>query len=328
MGKEFDKPVLEWKEKIESHVSLCDILSKCKEYIEENEVIKQEFVPGVFQTINVSPLNLSFPFTKTEPQLVQVDHETCNKDHNENSLSSHSSESECELFDLDNLAIEADTLPLIHQNKSLNSITSSGETHKQNFQKWLDENAPGFSMLSFNKLANLSQEIEKDGIDALDGSDVSTLRRKLELDTPPLYQIIGDNNIDLYVKTKHISSEKQNKSIHWFAMNAVQDRVTGNALDNLRPIKSIMKMENKEFLPSFHDNQDLLHDFIPLFARVLVDKIPAMQTFKSVVVKHIPHKYSNEMKKKTTQVLSMQLSILMRNYQNPSLYIYLCRIKQ
>ena len=87
-------------------------------------------------------------------------------------------------------------------------------------------------------------------------------------------------------------------------MNAVQDRVTENALDNLRPIKSIMKMENKEFLPSFHDNQDLLHDFIPLFARVLVDKIPAMQTFKSVVVKHIPHKYSNEMKKKTTQVLS------------------------
>ena len=48
-----------------------------------------------------------------------------------------------------------------------------------------------------------------------------------------------------------MSSEKQNKSIHWFAMNAVQDRVTGNALDNLRPIKSIIKMENKEFLPFF-----------------------------------------------------------------------------
>jgi hypothetical protein len=300
MGKEFDKPVLEWKEKIESHGSLCDILSKYEEYIEENEAIKQEFVPEGFQTINVSPLNLSFPFTKTEPQLVQVDHEACNKDHNENSLSS---ESECELFDLEDLPIEADTLPLIHQSESLNSITSSGETHKQYFEKWLDENAPGFSMLSFNKLANLAQEIGKDGIDALDGSDVSTLRRKLELDTPPFYQIIGDN-IDLYVKTKHMSSEKQNKSIHWFAMNAVQDRVTGNALDNLRPIKSIMKMENKEFLPSFHDNQDLLHDFIPVFARVLVDKIPAMQTFKSVVVKHIPHKYSNEMKKKTTQVLS------------------------
>ncbi|CAB4037460.1 Hypothetical predicted protein, partial [Paramuricea clavata] len=294
MGKEFDKPVLEWKEKIESHGSLCDILSKCEEYIEENEVINQEFVPKGFQTINVSPHNLSFPFTKTEPQLVQVDHEACNKDHNENSLSS---ESECELFYLENLPIEADTLPLIRQSESLNLITLSGETHKQNFKKWLDENAPGFSILSFIKLANLAKEIGKDG---LDGSDVSTLRRKLELDTPPLYQIVGDNT-DLYVKTKHMSSEKQNKIIHWFAMNAVQDRVTGNALDNLRPIKSIMKMESKEFLPSFHDNQHLLHDFIPLFARVLVDKIPAMQNFKSVVVKHIPHKYSNEMKKKTTQ---------------------------
>ena len=31
MGKEFDKPVLEWKEKIESHASLCNLLSKCEE---------------------------------------------------------------------------------------------------------------------------------------------------------------------------------------------------------------------------------------------------------------------------------------------------------
>ena len=102
---------------------------------------------------------------------------------------------------------QSSNLPLIHQSESLNSITSSGETHKQYFEKWLDENAPRFSMLSFNKLANLAQEIEKDGIDALDGSDVSTLRRKLELDTPPLYQIIGEN-IDLYVKTKHTCQVK------------------------------------------------------------------------------------------------------------------------
>ncbi len=295
MGKEFDKPVLEWKEKIESHASLCNLLSKCEEYVKENEVIKQEFVPEGFQTINVSPLNLSFPFTKMDPYLSQTDLEASN----ECSDNSICTDSECELFDVDNLLIEEDSLYDTFQS-SLNSVTSSGEP-LQNFEEWLDENAPGFSKLSFDKLENIAQEIGKDGVDALDSSDVSNLRRKLELDTPPMYQIIGDN-IDLYIKTKHMSSEKQNKSIHWFAMNAVQDRITGSGLQNERSIKPIMEMENKEFLPSTHDNEDLLHDFIPLFARVIVEKIPAMRTFKSVIVRHIPHKYSNEMKKKSTQV--------------------------
>ena len=51
---------------------------------------------------------------------------------------------------------------------------------------------------------------------------------------PPTYQITGDNLV-LMVKVKHMGSMKQNNSIHWFNLNAVQNQVLGNHLDNTAP---------------------------------------------------------------------------------------------
>ena len=64
-------------------------------------------------------------------------------------------------------------------------------------------------------------------------------------------------------------------------------------------------MENREVLPSSKDTQDILHGFIPLVARVIVDLIPAISSifhFKDVVVRHLPHHYSDAMKEKSEQV--------------------------
>ena len=100
-----------------------------------------------------------------------------------------------------------------------------------------------------------------------------------------------------------MSSTNQNKSVHWFNLNAVMHRVIGNHLSSDGPIRSVLEMENIEFLPSFTDNYIFLSDVIPLVARVIVNRVPAFSSFKDVVVKHIPHTYSDVMKEKSTQVL-------------------------
>lgn len=119
---------------------------------------------------------------------------------------------------------------------------------------------------------------------------------------PAKYQIIGDN-VDMLIKIKHQSSSHPNKSIHWFHMNAVKDRVVAGDLPDDMPIGPAMKLQPEELLPSAKDNQDLLHDFIPLFARVIIDDVPSFNTaFKDVVVRHILHKYSEIMAEKSEQV--------------------------
>ena len=115
----------------------------------------------------------------------------------------------------------------------------------------------------------------------------------------PGYQIIEDN-VDFLVKAKHMSSTKQNDSVHWFNLNAIPDRVTGQEYSNEKPIQSISIRHSN--LPSAKENQDLLHDLIPLVSRVVVYRIPAFQTFKKAVVWHIPHAYSEVMLKQSEQV--------------------------
>ena len=134
------------------------------------------------------------------------------------------------------------------------------------------------------------------------GALMSNVIEKWKSTSPAKYQIIGDN-VDMLIKIKHQSSSHPNKSIHWFHMNAVKDRVVAGDLPDHKPVGPAMKLQPEEFLPSAKDNQDLLHDFIPLFARVIIDDIPAFNTaFKDVVVRHIPHKYSEVMAQKSEQV--------------------------
>ena len=85
-------------------------------------------------------------------------------------------------------------------------------------------------------------------------------------------------------------------------MNAVQDRVIGKGLDNSQQIKPIMEVENAESLPSKEGNSDRLHDFAPLVTKVIAENVAAFACFRDVVVSHIPHEFSQEMKTKSTQV--------------------------
>lgn len=67
-------------------------------------------------------------------------------------------------------------------------------------------------------------------------------------------------------------------------MNAVQDHITGEGLENRHQMKPIMEVENAAFLPSKEDNNDLLYDFVLLRTRDLAENVPACASFRDVVV--------------------------------------------
>lgn len=138
-------------------------------------------------------------------------------------------------------------------------------------------------------------------VDSNKMDEVRLLQKEINSNRPSGYQIIGDN-VDLMIKVRHQASDKPNKSIHWFHLNAVKDRVNGNECSDNEPLRKVQEVEQWEVLPSSKENQDLLYDFIPLVARVIVDRIPAFKHFKDVVVRHLPHQYSDVMKEKSKQV--------------------------
>jgi hypothetical protein len=135
----------------------------------------------------------------------------------------------------------------------------------------------------------------------------SSLIQMYKLQRAPGFQITGDN-VDLAIKARHMSTYKQNQSIHWFNLNAVKNRVNGNHLSDKAPAESILTFENVCFLPSLRDNQDLMHDLIPLFARSIVYNIPALsKVFSRAIVHHIPHMYTDVMNEKSEQVCQSML---------------------
>ncbi len=127
------------------------------------------------------------------------------------------------------------------------------------------------------------------------------IERSQQLEGKKLYQIIFDN-LDFFVKAKHMSSESKNKSIHWVHVLLVRDRVTGENLDDTKPLRPALSLKNSDFVPSLQHHNDILKTFVPIVANILVDNIPAFACFKGTTVRHIPHKYSDVMSQASDQV--------------------------
>ena len=117
---------------------------------------------------------------------------------------------------------------------------------------------------------------------------------------PKGFQIIGDN-LDLHINVRHMDDTNKNKFLHTFNLVAMEDVVTGENLPDVTE-KTLDVVQVHEFLPSLDDVEKLKKDLIPLWARVMVKKLTAFHFFKSVVVYHIPHEYSEAMKIPSNQV--------------------------
>lgn len=115
------------------------------------------------------------------------------------------------------------------------------------------------------------------------------------------FSVVVDN-WDLRQEVRHMTSDHQNTDIHWVNHNIVENRVSGNHLPDDKPVKNIMDVENKDLIPSIVDHKELYNNYLVHIQRILTKRIPSLEGLSSNVPKHIKHKHSEEMSKKSKKV--------------------------
>ena len=113
-------------------------------------------------------------------------------------------------------------------------------------------------------------------------------------------KIVRDN-LDMNSKPCHMTSENKTRSLHCFHLFAVRDCIDFSCFSSDPPTPpSSTCISTEHLLPSDAEHDQLFHNLTVLVSQILVDNIPHFKTtFKDVVIKHIPHKYSSELTKKS-----------------------------
>ena len=119
--------------------------------------------------------------------------------------------------------------------------------------------------------------------------------------TPPAewtgFKIVGDN-IHKTVRPRHMRSDRQAQSLHYFHSYAVKDRVNISSVSDSPPIPPECPHTEllETLLPSAKDVTTIHSLFEVHVARILVEHFPFMKSaFADVVDWHIQHEYYEEM---------------------------------
>ena len=112
---------------------------------------------------------------------------------------------------------------------------------------------------------------------------------------------MGDN-IDYEIYARVQSQKHRNRSIHWTHQFAVLDRVQDPLLDSYRSQKPVSEIQFAELLPDKDVMENLVKNWAVIVSRVVTKYLPPFQSFRDVVVRHIPHEYSKEMSQKSNSV--------------------------
>lgn len=115
------------------------------------------------------------------------------------------------------------------------------------------------------------------------------------------FKVVGDN-VDKTIKPRHMREDRQTKSVHYFQIYAVKDRVDlSNHSDEPRSPGKNPPLS--ELLPSTQDKRALLANLTTIITRLLAEYMPVIkENFGDTVTQHIPHPYSSEMAKKSDVV--------------------------
>ena len=137
------------------------------------------------------------------------------------------------------------------------------------------------------------------------------------------FKVVGDN-VDKTIKPRHMREDRQTKSVHYFQIYAVKDRVnlSGSSEEPQTPGKN---PPLGEILPSLEDNQALTTNLTTIVTRILADHIPFIKdNLGDTVTQHIPHPYSSERARKSDVVGMHALSSLLYDSFILLVFIY-CR---
>ena len=118
------------------------------------------------------------------------------------------------------------------------------------------------------------------------------------------FKICGDN-IDKNVNSRYLRLERQNTSLHYFHMFAVQNRINFSEQNDQCPVfqPDAVKDIAKSILPSLHDDQELKKNIGIIVSRILVKHLKFFKlSFDDLVQWHIKHPFYEEMSSKSTVV--------------------------
>ena len=96
------------------------------------------------------------------------------------------------------------------------------------------------------------------------------------------------------------------QSLHYFHSFAIQDRVSALDMPDSKLHINLSSLPLNSLLPTEEDLEALKASCVILLSRVLVKYIPAFAQFAEGVVKHIPHKYQDEMSRKSKVVSKVE----------------------
>ena len=121
--------------------------------------------------------------------------------------------------------------------------------------------------------------------------------------SPPSFgQKITIDNIDYRKEVHFMTADHQNEDVHYLTVSATTNRVSGNHLSRTPPVNGLKEMYNGLCIPNHLEQSVQRENYISLVERTIVRNIPCMSFLKDVVVRHITHQYSAEVRSPTETV--------------------------
>lgn len=119
-----------------------------------------------------------------------------------------------------------------------------------------------------------------------------------------LISFVGDN-LDMRIKPRIMTSEKQTKDIHFYMSKVVVSRISAKLkqMDKTSaPVSEAEKIEN--YVNNEDELEKLQYSYEVIISRILADHFPSCKFMRKLYPAHIPHELSSEMKEKSESYTS------------------------
>ena len=124
-----------------------------------------------------------------------------------------------------------------------------------------------------------------------------------------MHIIVAGDNLDIYVKTSHLSKDKSDRDLHLFTSNIIFSRVASVDMSNIVCNVDTKQLHSEDILMTDLERARFMDAYSILLVRVLCS-LPAFRPCISLVPRHISHEYSQKMSSKS---YVFPLSIIMKN---------------
>ena len=139
-----------------------------------------------------------------------------------------------------------------------------------------------------------------------------------KLHTVPIQQWISNgvvfkfwgDNLDQQQHIRDPRSNHQNEMLHIFGLVVGKSRIPAPELCFTGQVSQLTDGSSGHFLPKSSDVAAVRNNLVTLVGRILTEYFPSLTRFSKVVAKHISHRYSAQMSKKSDVSV---LDVLMKN---------------